>query len=100
MKLVAYTLGAALLLSTSTSVLADAAAGKTKSAVCAACHGMNGVSMNPIWPNLAGQQDAYTIKQLKAFKDGTRADPMMSPQAKNLSDQDITDLAAYYKSLK
>ena len=77
----------------------DAAAGKAKSATCAGCHGAEGVSANPLWPNLAGQKDAYLVKQLKAFRDGTRTDPMMAPMAKPLSDDDINNLAAYYSSL-
>lgn len=83
-----------------TANAADAAAGKAKSATCAACHGAAGISANPIWPNLAGQQPGYTAKQLKAFRDGQRNDPMMSGMAKPLSDADIANLAAYYASLK
>ena len=78
----------------------DAEAGKAKAAACAACHGVNGVSMNPIWPNLAGQKDQYLIMQMKAFRDGTRQNPMMSPMAVALTDADIENLAAYYSSLK
>jgi cytochrome c553 len=77
----------------------DPAAGKAKSTTCAGCHGPAGVSPNPMWPNLAGQHAPYLVKQMKAFRDGTRNDPMMSPMAKPLSDQDIEDLAAYYSSL-
>ncbi|BAO45740.1 c-type cytochrome [Thiolapillus brandeum] len=78
----------------------DAAAGKVKAAVCAACHGANGISVNAMWPNLAGQKADYIIKQLKAFKAGTRKDPLMSPQAAQLSDQDIENVAAHFSSLK
>ena len=78
----------------------DAAAGKAKAAVCAACHGMNGISANALWPNLAGQKADYIVKQLKAFKAGTRKDPLMSPQAAQLSDQDMENLAAHFSSLK
>lgn len=78
----------------------DAAAGQAKSAVCAACHGANGISGNPLWPNLAGQKDAYIVKQLKAFKDGTRKDPLMSPMAAPLTDADMENLAAYFSSQK
>ncbi|HED15711.1 MAG TPA: cytochrome c [Gammaproteobacteria bacterium] len=78
----------------------DAAAGKAKAGTCAGCHGANGISANPIWPNLAGQKDAYLVKQLKAFKSGTRKDPMMSPMAKPLSAADMANLAAYFSSLK
>lgn len=79
---------------------ADAAAGKAKAAICAACHGPVGISAMPLWPNLAGQKDQYMIKQLKAFKDGTRKDPLMAPQAALLSDADIENVAAYFSSLK
>lgn len=78
----------------------DAAAGKGKSASCVACHGAEGVSLNPLWPNLAGQKEQYLAKQLKDFRDGRRNDPMMTPMAKPLSDGDIADLAAYYASLE
>jgi cytochrome c553 len=73
----------------------DAAAGKAKYATCQGCHGPAGISANPVWPSLAGQKDGYLVKQLKAFRDGARTDPMMSPMAKPLSDEDIDNLAAY-----
>jgi len=79
---------------------ADAAAGKAKAAVCAACHGMAGISANPLWPSLAGQKDQYMIKQLKAFKDGTRKDPLMTAQAAMLSDADMENLSAHFSGLK
>lgn len=75
-------------------------AGKKKASTCVACHGANGMSSNPMWPNLAGQKAAYTEKQLRAFRDGERKDPMMSTFAVPLTDEDIKDLAAYYASLK
>lgn len=78
----------------------DAAAGKAKSAMCAACHGMNGVSSVPMYPNLAGQKEAYLVKQLKDFKSGARKDPTMNGMAAPLSEADINNLAAYYSSLK
>lgn len=78
----------------------DAAAGKAKAATCAGCHGANGKAANPSWPNLAGQNAAYIVSQLKAFKAGTRKNPMMSPMAKPLSDADMANLAAYFSSLK
>ena len=81
------------------SYAGDAAAGKAKSANCAACHGPEGVSAMDIWPNLAGQKPGYLIKQLKAFRDGGRKDPMMSPMATALTDDDIANLAAYYSGL-
>ena len=77
----------------------DIAAGKLKAAPCAACHGAEGISGTDIWPNLAGQKAGYLIKSMKAFRDGGRKDPMMSPMASPLSDDDIANLAAYYSSL-
>ena len=77
----------------------DAAAGKTKSAVCAACHGADGKSLNDLWPNLAGQKPGYLTKQMKAFRDGDRKDPMMSPMAATLTDEDIANLTAYFSGL-
>ena len=78
----------------------DPAKGKVKAAVCAACHGVNGVSASPIWPNLAGQKEQYLIKQLKDFKSGKRKEPTMAPMVTPLKDQDIKDLAAYFSGLK
>ncbi len=78
----------------------DAAAGKSKAASCAACHGPGGNSANPLWPKLAGQHAAYLVKQLKAFKSGARKDPLMSPMAAPLSDQDMENLGAYFASEK
>ncbi|WP_107851015.1 c-type cytochrome [Oceanimonas marisflavi] len=77
----------------------DAEAGKAKAAVCAACHGAEGISTMDIYPNLAGQKAAYVVAQLKAFKAGERNNPIMAPMAMPLSDQDMEDLAAYYASL-
>ena len=100
MKKIASVVMMSALLGLSGSVLAgDVEAGKAKAANCAGCHGAAGVSNNPLWPNLAGQQTGYMVKQMKAFRDGTRNDPMMSPMAKPLTDADIDNLSAYYNSL-
>lgn len=74
----------------------DPAAGKTKSATCAGCHGADGNSANPEWPKLAGQHPDYLEKQLANFKSGERQNAMMSPMAMPLSEQDMADLAAFY----
>ena len=95
----AMLLGIAVAVSGAAAAAGDAATGKAKSASCAGCHGPAGVSNNPLWPNLAGQKEAYLVKQMKAFRDGERNDPMMAPMAKPLSDDDIANLAAYYSSL-
>jgi cytochrome c553 len=78
----------------------DAAAGKAKTGMCAACHGAAGISAVPMYPNLAGQKEAYLAKQLKDFKTGKRKDPVMAPMAMALSDEDIANVAAYYASLR
>ena len=92
----------ALILAASTNVACagDAAAGKAKAASCAGCHGANGISAVPTYPNLAGQKEAYLVKQMKAFKDKTRMDPTMNAMSAPLSDADIANLAAYYAGLK
>ena len=77
----------------------DAAAGKATAAVCAGCHGPEGVSDNLPGPTLAGQHDAYIIDALKAYSTSVRVDPMMSAVAK-VSDEDAANLAAYFAGLK
>jgi len=74
----------------------NAEAGKSKSVTCSACHGADGNSVNPEWPNLAGQHSGYLVRQLQAFKSGERQNPLMGPQAMMLSEQDMEDLAAYF----
>jgi len=72
--------------------------GATKAAVCTACHGPNGNSTNPLWPRLAGQSAVYIAQQLKLFKSGVRANPVMMPMVTSLSDQDIADIATYFEA--
>jgi cytochrome c553 len=74
----------------------NATAGQAKAATCAACHGVDGNSVNPEWPSLASQHSQYIVKQLKAFKGGVRKSDMMTPMAMGLSDQDMEDLGAYF----
>ena len=92
--------GASLVLSVGANAAGDAAAGKSKSAVCMACHGPTGTSPNPLWPNLAGQKAPYLVKQLKDFKSGARKDPIMAPMAAPLSAQDMENLAAFFSTQK
>ena len=73
-------------------------AGQSKSTPCVACHGIDGNSANPEWPSIAGQHESYLVRQLKAFRAGERQNPLMSPMAAGLSDEDIADLAAFYSS--
>ena len=84
----------------SNSLAADANAGKSKSGLCAGCHGADGKSMSPLIPNLAGQKEQYLAKAIKDYKTGIRKDPMMSSMTGSLSDADIADLAAFFSSLK
>ena len=75
-------------------------AGRAKSATCAACHGVDGNSVTPDWPSLAGQHPEYIAHQLKAFKSGDRKSVTMLPFAQMLSDQDVLDVAAYFAAQK
>lgn len=96
-RALAFLAGACLSMSASSG---DILAGEAKAGVCASCHGSDGISNNSMWPNLAGQQEQYLAKQLRAFREGTRSDPLMSPMAKELTDSDIDDLSAYYSNLE
>ena len=78
----------------------DPEAGKAKAVVCSACHGVDGNSVNPLWPKLAGQHEAYLAKQIRAFRDGVRVDPTMAPMVSILKEEDIDDIAAFYASQK
>ena len=74
--------------------------GESKATACIACHGAQGNSANPEWPVLAGQHEQYIHKQLQAFKSGARKNPLMSPMAMSLSDEDMGDLGAYFQAQK
>lgn len=78
----------------------DSQAGAAKAATCSACHGPQGTSLVPDFPSLAAQSATYLYLQLRAFKDGSRANDVMRPQVESLSDQDMKDLSAYYASLR
>ena len=71
-------------------------AGKAKSLTCQACHGLDGKSVMPEYPNLAGQHASYMEKALRDYRDGRRTNMIMAPMAAGLTDQDIKDLAAWY----
>src|SRR5687767_10790836 len=74
----------------------DAAAGATKSAACAACHGLDGNSSDPQYPKLAGQHERFIARQLALFKTGERANPIMMGFAAPLSPQDMRDIGAHF----
>ena len=91
----------ALLAAPATQALAgDPAEGRKKAARCQACHGLDGIAKIPNAPHIGGESEFYLTKQLKAFRGGERHDPQMSLMAKNLSDDDISDLAAYYARIE
>jgi len=93
-------LGGLLALAGTAWAQADLAAGKARAeAVCAACHGANGISIADNIPNLAGQRVAYMEAQLRALKAGTRRAPSMNAMAAQLSPADIANVAAYFGSL-
>ncbi len=97
------TLILAALLALSTSAIAasgDAEVGRKKSAPCAACHGAEGISPAPDFPNLAGQYPDYLESALRHYKNGKRKNPIMQAQVANLSPKDILDLAAFFASQK
>jgi len=86
----------ALAIATGPAVAGDAALGAQKAAVCGACHGMTGSSVNPEWPSLAGQPASFIVSQLRQFREGTRVNPLMTPMAVPLTDADMADLAAHF----
>ncbi|MGZ5029629.1 MAG: c-type cytochrome [Methylobacter sp.] len=103
MKKKLQVLSISLALASTTSILhaeSNINAGKQKSASCTSCHGDNGNSMVATFPKLAQQHSSYLVKQLQAFKDGSRNNPMMSAIAMTLSDEDMADISAYYASQK
>lgn len=77
----------------------DAEAGKASSAICAGCHGANGVSAIAVNPSLAGQGASYLYKQLAEFKSGARENAVMAGMVANLSEDDMHNLAAYYAEM-
>ncbi len=90
---------AALTVTHSAKAGGDPAAGREKAKLCRFCHGLDGVGKMPNIPNIGGESDFYLTKQLKAFRKGDRRDEQMAIIARDLSDQDIADLAAYYASI-
>jgi cytochrome c553 len=78
----------------------DAAAGATKAAACAACHGADGNSADPMYPKLAGQHELYIARQLQLFKLGERVNPIMAPFASALTPQDMRDIGAHFAAQK
>jgi cytochrome c553 len=96
LSVIASAIAIALAAPAASNAAGDAAAGKTKSLVCAACH----MSSDPASesPRIVGQPSTYLARQLRAYRQGERADSLMNPIARQLSDADIDDLAAYWSA--
>ena len=81
----------------------DAAKGREKVAMCQGCHGIDGwrTAFPEVYsvPKIAGQQPAYLMSALKAYRSGDRTHPSMRAIAAQLSDADIANVAAYYGDL-
>ena len=72
---------------------------EAKAQACAACHGENGVPTDPkTIPIIWGQQQSYLVKQLHDYRSGDRDDPIMSPIAKQLAQEDLRKIAAYFSA--
>ena len=82
-----------------TQLVGDPSAGRAASAACAGCHGAQGISANPEWPSLAGQDARSLADALKSYKNGSRADAVMKRLVAALDDRTINDIASYYASL-
>lgn len=78
----------------------DVAAGRAKAITCQACHGLDGIAKLPDAPHLAGQPATYLERALRAYRDGGRKHEVMSLSARDLSDADIANLAAYYAAIR
>ncbi len=76
----------------------DASAGRQKARKCQTCHGIDGIALLPTAPHIAGENSVYLSAQLEAFRSGKRQHEIMSLIARNLTDEDIADLAAWYSS--
>jgi cytochrome c553 len=90
----------AICLGPATAKAADARAGRQKIVVCQACHGLDGLSKNPEAPNLAGQIEGYMVKVLKEYRSGERRNESMNIVAKDMSDEDMADVSAYYAAIQ
>ena len=99
-KAMIHARGLVVLLSSAPAIAEDEMRGQGRTTECVACHGVSGISDNPMFLHLAGQNAAYLHMQLDNFRDGTRYHPLMTPVAQSLTDQEISDLAEYFSSLR
>lgn len=97
-QLLQFAIGLSLLVTLPVLAAGDAAAGQGKAAICAACHSVDGNSIVPNWPKIAGQHAPYLERQLGLIKSGDRPVPEMAGIVISLSDQDMADIAAYFST--
>jgi cytochrome c553 len=93
-------LGLVALMHATGAMASDALQGRQKAQSCAVCHGQAGVAVTPDAPHLAGQPALYVASQLRAYRSGARKHEVMGVLAKPLSDADISDLAAWFASIR
>jgi cytochrome c553 len=77
----------------------DAKAGKAKAGLCFGCHGAQGISVMPQYPNLAGQKEQYLVSAINSYRNGGRNDPTMKAMTASLTDDDVANIAAFFSSL-
>lgn len=99
MRLMRVILGLLVLFSVLSATAGDPERGQALSAPCAACHGMDGVSMIPGYPHLAAQNQRYSVTQMELIRDQVRVVPEMAGMLDGMSEQDLRDIAAYYETL-
>ena len=99
MRISIFVVAAAIAITSTSAMAGDPNPANIAKTVCAGCHGPEGISTNPLWPNLAGQKDQYLIKALKDYRDGNRQDAVMAPLAQGLSDQEVEELATYFSGM-
>ena len=100
MRILQILAAALILVHAGAQAAGDIAAGKVKSAPCAACHGADGNSPNGAFPIIAGQYENYLMRAMEEYQTGKRTNPIMTSMAAPLSEQDRADLAAYFASQK
>jgi cytochrome c553 len=97
--LVALALAAAIMVPANCASAQDATAGRQKALQCQACHGLDGLAKIPGAPHIAGQVQEYLVSAMRDYRSGARKNEMMTVAIRQLTDQDIEDLAAYYAGL-
>jgi len=95
----AFAVGVGMVAAAHRAAAEDAVAGRQKALQCQACHGLDGLAKIPGAPHIGGQVKEYLVKSMRDYKSGMRKDEMMAVVMRQLSEQDIEDLAAYYAGI-